>query len=47
MPGVNRTPAAKNHRIYRIDETDVMYYGPRSADGLRRIEAIIPPGGKQ
>jgi iron complex transport system substrate-binding protein len=46
MPGVNLTPAAKNGRIYRIDETDVMYYGPRTADGLRRIEAIVhPPGG--
>jgi iron complex transport system substrate-binding protein len=46
MPGVNLTPAAKNHRIYRIDETDVMYFGPRSAEGLRRIEAIIHPGGR-
>jgi iron complex transport system substrate-binding protein len=43
MPGVNLTPAAKAGRIYRIDETDVMYYGPRSADGLRRIEAIVHP----
>lgn len=46
MPGVNLTPAAKNHRIYRIDEADVMYYGPRTADGLRRIEAMLHPAGR-
>jgi iron complex transport system substrate-binding protein len=46
MPGVNLTPAAKNHRNYRIDESDVMYYGPRTADGLRRIEAMLHPAGR-
>jgi iron complex transport system substrate-binding protein len=46
MPGVDLTPAAKNHRIYRIDETDVMYYGPRTAEGLRRIEAMFHPARK-
>ena len=43
LPGVDLTPAGKARRIYRLDETDVMYYGPRTADALRRIEAIIHP----
>lgn len=48
LPGVSLTPAGKSRRIYRLDETDVMYYGPRSPDALRRIEAIVhPPAGKK
>ncbi len=43
MPGVSLTPAAKTLRIYRVDETDVMYYGPRTPDGVRRLEAFIHP----
>jgi len=43
MPGVDLTPAAKTHRIYRIEEDDVMYYGPRTVDALHRIEAILHP----
>ncbi|MGH7618380.1 MAG: heme/hemin ABC transporter substrate-binding protein [Gemmatimonadaceae bacterium] len=43
MPGVDLTPAAKAHRIYRIEEDDVMYYGPRTVDALHRIEAILHP----
>lgn len=48
MPGVDLTPAAKNHRIYRIDETDVMYYGPRTAEAVKRLEGFFhPSGGKR
>jgi heme transport system substrate-binding protein len=43
MPGVSLTPAAKNRRIYRIEETDVMYYGPRSPAAVRRLEALFHP----
>lgn len=43
MPGVDLTPAAKNHRIYRIDETDVMYYGPRTPEAVRRLEGFFHP----
>jgi iron complex transport system substrate-binding protein len=41
LPGVSLTPAGKARRIYRIDEADVMYYGPRTPDALRRIEAMV------
>lgn len=43
MPGVDLTPAAKNHRIYRIDETDVMYYGPRTPEAIKRLEGFFHP----
>jgi iron complex transport system substrate-binding protein len=43
MPGVNLTPAGKAHRIYRIEETDVMYYGPRTAEAIRRLEGFFHP----
>jgi heme transport system substrate-binding protein len=44
MPGVNLTPAAKAGRIYRIDETDVMYFGPRTPAAVRRLEGFFHPG---
>jgi iron complex transport system substrate-binding protein len=47
LPGVDLTPAAKNKRIYRLEETDIMYYGPRSADAFRRIEAILHPTSRK
>jgi iron complex transport system substrate-binding protein len=37
MPGVAETPAGKAKRIYRIDETELMYFGPRTAASLRKI----------
>ena len=37
MPGVAETPAGKNKRVYRVDETEVMYFGPRTASSLRKI----------
>jgi iron complex transport system substrate-binding protein len=37
MPGVDVTPAGKNKRIYRIDEIEVMYFGPRTAASLQKI----------
>ena len=43
MPGVNLTPAAKAGRIYRIDETDVMYFGPRTPAAVRRLEGFFHP----
>lgn len=43
LPGVALTPAGKAGRVYRISETDVMYYGPRSPEALRRVEEIVHP----
>lgn len=41
LPGVDITPAGKSGRIYRVDETDLMYYGPRTPDAVARITALI------
>ncbi len=43
MPGVNLTPAGKAMRIFRIDETDVMYFGPRTPEAIRRLEGFFHP----
>jgi iron complex transport system substrate-binding protein len=37
MPGVNLTPAGKNLRIYRIDETEIMYFSPRTPAAVTKI----------
>jgi iron complex transport system substrate-binding protein len=37
MPGVSLTPAGKAKKIYRIDEIEVMYFGPRTAMSLRKV----------
>ncbi|HVO35310.1 MAG TPA: ABC transporter substrate-binding protein [Gemmatimonadales bacterium] len=43
MPGVSLTPAARDGRIYRIEETDVMYYGPRTPEAIRRLASFFHP----
>jgi iron complex transport system substrate-binding protein len=47
MPGVDLTPAGKSLRIYRIDETDVMYYGPRTPEAVRRLEKFFHPDARK
>jgi iron complex transport system substrate-binding protein len=37
MPGINLTPAGRNLRIYRIDETEIMYFGPRTLASIAKI----------
>ena len=41
LPGVSLTPAAKNQRIYRIDETEIMYFGPRTPAAVRHLSSLI------
>jgi iron complex transport system substrate-binding protein len=43
MPGVAETPAGKSKRIYRVDETEVMYFGPRTAASVRKIAGWLHP----
>ncbi len=43
LPGVDLTPAGKNRRIYRIDETELLYFGPRTPATFRKIEAMLHP----
>jgi len=41
LPGVSLTPAAKAGRIFRIDESEIMYYGPRTPAAVRHLAAMI------
>ena len=43
LPGVSLTPAAKNGRIHRVDETDVMYFGPRTPASIRKVAGWLHP----
>ena len=43
MPGVAETPAGKSKRIYRVDETEVMYFGPRTPASVRKIAGWLHP----
>jgi iron complex transport system substrate-binding protein len=41
LPGVATSNAAKNDRIYRIEENLLMYFGPRSGENIEKVAAII------
>jgi iron complex transport system substrate-binding protein len=41
LPGVATSNAAKNNRIYRIEENQLMYFGPRSGENLEKVAAAI------
>lgn len=44
LPGVATSNAAKNHRIYRVEEHDLMYFGPSTGEGLQRLVRLIHEG---
>jgi len=41
LPGVAATNAAKNGRIYRIEENQLNYLGPRTGENIQKVAAII------
>lgn len=41
LPGVATSNAAKNNRIYRIEENLLMYFGPRSGENIAKVAEII------
>jgi iron complex transport system substrate-binding protein len=41
LPGVATSNAAKNNRIYRIEEHELMYFSPRSGENIEKVAAII------
>ncbi len=47
MPGVSLTPAGRSRRIYRINETELLYFGPRTPNTVREIEAMVHPATMQ
>jgi iron complex transport system substrate-binding protein len=41
LPGIGLTPAAKNGKIYRIEEHDLVYFGPRTGENVLLIAELI------
>lgn len=41
LPGIALTPAAKNGKIYRVEEHDLVYFGPRSGKNIVNIAKLI------
>jgi len=41
LPGLALTPAAKNGKIFRIEEHDLVYFGPRSGENIMKIAILI------
>jgi iron complex transport system substrate-binding protein len=41
LPGVATSNAAKNNRIYRVEEHELMYFSPRSGENIEKVAAII------
>jgi iron complex transport system substrate-binding protein len=41
LPGVAQTDAAKNNRIYRVPEHDLMYFGPDTGESIIRLAQLV------
>lgn len=46
LPGVAATKAARNNRIYRVEEHDMVYLGPRTGEILLMLQKLIHEGAK-
>ena len=46
LPGVAGTKAAKNNRIYRVEEHDLVYLGPRTGENVVMLQQLIHQGEK-
>lgn len=44
LPGVAGTKAVKNNRIYRIEEHDLIYFGPRTGENVIALQKLIHQG---
>ena len=41
LPGVAATEAAKNGRIYRVEENQLNYLGPRTGENIMKVADIV------
>lgn len=46
LPGVAGTKAAINNRIYRVEEHDMVYIGPRTGENVLLLQQLIHRDGK-
>jgi iron complex transport system substrate-binding protein len=44
LPGVAETAAAKNNRIYRVTEHELMYFGPDTGQNIIKLASLIHSG---
>ena len=44
LPGVATSNAAKTGRIYRVEEHDLMYFGPSTGEGVLKLITLIHQG---
>lgn len=44
LPGVSTSNAARNGRIYRVGEHDLMYFGPSTGEGVSKLVKLIHQG---
>lgn len=47
LPGVSATRAFQNNRIFRIEEHDLVYMGPRTGENVQLIQQLIHQDGKK
>lgn len=47
LPGISSTKAFKNKQIYRIEEHDLVYLGPRTGENVLLIQELIHPDGSK
>jgi iron complex transport system substrate-binding protein len=43
LPGLSTTKAFKNKQIFRVEEHDMVYLGPRTGENVLLIQKIIHP----
>jgi iron complex transport system substrate-binding protein len=43
LPGISSTKAYKNNQIFRIEEHDLVYLGPRTGENVLMIQKLIHP----
>lgn len=46
LPGVSSTKAARNNRIYRVNECDLVYLGPRTGEITLELQKLIHQGSE-
>ena len=47
LPGVAQTKAAKNNRIFRVEEHDMVYLGPRTGKNILKFQKLIHAAAAQ
>ncbi len=45
LPGVALTKAYKNHKIYRVEEHDLVYLGPRTGENTIKLQKLLHQNG--